>query len=242
MRAGEAKYPHIFSPGRIGRVETKNRIKYAATETNFNGEDGFVHDREVAYMRAIAKGGPGIVTTQGAFTDPTGEGKGYVGMMGIYDDKFIPGLTRIADAIHEYDSVAILQLMDCGRVGGIHLDYTVGPSVVPQRIPRFREPREMTVEQIERVVQNNHDGALRTVEAGYDAVEISGIVGYLISNFNSAYTNRRTDAYGGTVEKRAKFMCDIIRAAPTSRSSSACAAWSCSTTAAATRPSSAARS
>jgi 2,4-dienoyl-CoA reductase (NADPH2) len=102
--------------------------------------------------------------------------------------------------------------MDCGRVGGIHLDYTVGPSVVPQRIPRFREPRELTVEQIEQIVQNNHDGALRTVEAGYDAVEISGIVGYLVSNFNSAYTNRRTDAYGGTLEKRAKFMCDIIKA------------------------------
>jgi 2,4-dienoyl-CoA reductase-like NADH-dependent reductase (Old Yellow Enzyme family)/thioredoxin reductase len=211
MRPGEAKYPHIFSPGKICKFETKNRIKYAATETNFNFEDGFVHDREVAYMRAIAKGGPGIVTTQGAFTDPTGEGKGYVGMMGIYDDKFLPGLKQIADAIHEYDSMAILQLMDCGRVGGIHLDYTVGPSVVPQKIPRFREPRELTVEQIEQIVQNNHVGALRTVEAGYDAVEISGIVGYLVSNFNSAYTNIRTDAYGGSVEKRAKFMCDIVK-------------------------------
>jgi 2,4-dienoyl-CoA reductase (NADPH2) len=212
MRPGEAKYPHIFSPWKLKSMESKNRIKYAATETNFNFEDGFVHDREVAYMRAIAKGGPGIVTTQGAFTDPTGEGKGYVGMMGIYDDKFIPGLKRICDAIHEHDAVAILQLMDCGRVGGIHLDYTVGPSVVPQRIPRFREPRELTVEQIEQIVENNRQGARRTVEAGYDAVEISGIVGYLISNFNSAYTNRRTDAYGGTVEKRAKFMCDIVEA------------------------------
>ncbi len=212
MRPGEAKYPHIFSPGRICKVETKNRIKYAATETNFNGEDGFVSDTEVAYMRAIARGGPGIVTTQGAFTDPKGEGKGYVGMMGIYDDKFIPGLKRIADAIHEYDAVAILQLMDCGRVGGIHLDYTIGPSVVPQRIPRFREPREMTLEQIEQVVQNNHDGARRTVEAGYDAVEISGIVGYLISNFNSSYTNKRTDRYGGSLENRARFMCEIIQA------------------------------
>ena len=212
MRPGEAKYPHIFSPGKIRNVETKNRIKYAATETNFNFEDGFVAHREVAYMRAIARGGPGIVTTQGAFTDPTGEGKGYVGMMGIYDDKFIPGLARIADAIHEYDSVAILQLMDCGRVGGIELDYTIGPSVVPQRIPRFREPREMTVEQIEQVVQNNHDAARRVVEAGYDGVEISGIVGYLISNFNSSYTNKRTDKYGGSLENRARFMVEITRA------------------------------
>ncbi|MCU0725261.1 MAG: NADH oxidase, partial [Planctomycetes bacterium] len=191
MKPGEAKYPHLFSPFTLKSLHAKNRIKYAATETNFNLEDGFVHDREVAWMEAIARGGPGIVTTQGAFTDPTGEGKGYVGMMGIYDDKFIPGLRRIASVIHKHGAAAILQLMDCGRVGGIHLDYTVGPSVVPQRIPRFREPREMTIEQIEQVVQNNHDGARRVVEAGYDGVEISGIVGYLVSNFNSSYTNRR---------------------------------------------------
>ena len=77
MRAGEAKYPHIFSPWKLKNMETKNRIKYAATETNFNLEDGYVHDRDVAYMEAIARGGPGIVTTQGAFTDPTGLGWQY---------------------------------------------------------------------------------------------------------------------------------------------------------------------
>ena len=73
-------------------MEVKNRIKYASTETNFNYGDGFVSDKEVAYMEAQARGGAGIVTTQGAYTDPRGEGKGYVGMMGIWDDKFIPGL------------------------------------------------------------------------------------------------------------------------------------------------------
>ena len=70
MKPGEIKYPHIFSPGRIGKMETKNRIKYASTETNFNTRDGFVTDAEVAYMEAQARGGAGIVTTQGAFTDP----------------------------------------------------------------------------------------------------------------------------------------------------------------------------
>ncbi len=65
-------------------------------------------------------------------------------MMAIYDDQFIPGLKRIADVIRKYDSKSVLQLMHCGRVGGVHLDYTVGPSVVPQRLPRFREPVEMT--------------------------------------------------------------------------------------------------
>ncbi|MDQ1266754.1 MAG: 2,4-dienoyl-CoA reductase, partial [Bacteroidota bacterium] len=122
MDKGAEKYPHIFSPGRIGKMETKNRIKYGSTETNFNLRDGFVTDIEVAYMEAQAKGGAGIVTTQGAYTDPAGEGKGYVGMMGIWDDKFIPGLKRIADVIRKYDSKSICQLMHCGRVGGVELD------------------------------------------------------------------------------------------------------------------------
>jgi len=211
MKPGEKKYPHIFQPGKIGKMEVKNRIKYASTETNFNYGDGFVADKEVAYMEAQARGGAGIVTTQGAYTDPRGEGQGYVGMMGIWDDKFIPGLKRIADAIHKHDAKAILQLMHCGRVGGINLEYTVGPSEVKQKIPRFREPVEMTKEQIEIAIQEHVKGAGRCIEAGYDGVEISGIVGYLISNFISSYTNQRTDEYGGSIEGRAKFMTDIVK-------------------------------
>jgi len=210
MKPGEKKYPNIFLPGNIGKMEVKNRIKYASTETNFNYGDGFVSEKEVAYMEAQARGGPGMVTTQGAYTDTRGEGQGYVGMMSISDDKFIPGLKRIADVIHKYDAKAVLQLMHCGRVGGINLEYTVGPSVVKQRIPRFREPVEMTREQIEIAIHEHIDGARRCIEAGYDAVEISGIVGYLISNFISSYTNKRTDEYGGDVAGRAKFMTDIV--------------------------------
>jgi len=211
MKPGEKKYPHIFQPGKIGKMEVKNRIKYASTETNFNYGDGFAADKEVAYMEAQARGGAGIVTTQGAYTDPRGEGQGYVGMMGIWDDKFIPGLKRIADVIHKHDAKAVLQLMHCGRVGGINLEYTVGPSEVKQKIPRFREPVEMTKEQIEIAIQEHVHGARRCIEAGYDGVEISGIVGYLISNFISSYTNQRTDEYGGSIEGRAKFMTDIVK-------------------------------
>jgi 2,4-dienoyl-CoA reductase (NADPH2) len=216
MRPGEEKYPHIFSPGKIGKFEAKNRIKYASTETNFNYRDGYVADKEVAYMEAQARGGAGIVTTQGAFTDKVGAGRGYVGMMAIWDDKFIPGLKKIADVIHKYDALAVLQLMHCGRVGGIELPHTDGPSEVPQKLPIFRPPREMTKEDIEICIReicirDHIDGARRTVEAGYEIVEISGIVGYLISNFVSSYTNTRTDEYGGDIKGRCKLMVDIIK-------------------------------
>ena len=211
MLPGEKQYPHIFSPCYLGKLELKNRIKYASTETNFNYGDGWVADKEIAYMEAQARGGAGMVTTQGAFTDPRGEGKGYVGMMGIWDDKFIPGLQRIADVIHKHETKGILQLMHCGRVGGVELDYTVGPSVVKQRIPRFREPVEMSTELIELCIQEHIEGARRCQEAGFDGVEISGIVGYLISNFVSSYTNLRTDEYGGDAAGRATFMRKIVQ-------------------------------
>ena len=210
MLPGEKKYPHIFSPVQIGKLWAKNRIKYASTETNYNYSDGFVSEKELAYIEAHARGGSGIVTTQGAYTDPKGEGQGYVGMMGIWDDKYIPGLKRMADIIHQGDALACLQLMHCGRVGGINLPYTVGPSAVPQRLRRFRSQREMTVEDIELCIQEHIDGAVRAVEAGYEIIEVSGIVGYLVSNYVSSYTNQRTDEYGGEIFDRCTFMRKIV--------------------------------
>ena len=210
MLPGVKKYPHIFSPIQIGKLWAKNRIKYASTETNYNYSDGYVSDKELAYIEAHARGGSGIVTTQGAYTDPRGEGQGYVGMMGIWDDKFIPGLKKMADVIHAGDALACLQLMHCGRVGGINLDYTVGPSAIPQRLRRFRPPRKMSVPEVEECIQDHIDGARRAVEAGYDIIEISGIVGYLISNFISSYTNWRSDEYGGDIQGRSAFMRKIV--------------------------------
>jgi len=210
MLPGVKKYPHIFSPIQIGKLWAKNRIKYASTETNYNYSDGFISDKELAYIEAHARGGSGIVTTQGAYTDPRGEGQGYVGMMGIWDDKFIPGLKKMADVIHAGDALACLQLMHCGRVGGINLDYTVGPSAIQQRLRRFRPQSKMSVPEVEECIQEHIDGARRAVEAGYDIIEISGIVGYLISNFISKYTNWRSDAFGGDIQGRSTFMRKII--------------------------------
>ncbi len=210
MLSGIKKYPHLFSPVQIGKLWAKNRIKYASTETNYNTSDGFISEKELAYIEAHARGGAGIVTTQGASTDPRGESQGYVGMMGIWDDKFIPGLKRMADVIHAGDALACLQLMHCGRVGGINLDYTVGPSAIPQRLRRFRPQRKMSIPEVEECIQEHIDGARRAVEAGYDIIEISGIVGYLISNFISKYTNWRSDEYGGDIQGRCTFMRKII--------------------------------
>ncbi|MCX7966298.1 MAG: FAD-dependent oxidoreductase [Syntrophorhabdaceae bacterium] len=205
------RYPHIFSEGKIGHLVIKNRIKYAATETNFPFGDGYVSDREVAYMEAQAKGGAGIVTTQGAYPDRKGEGKGFKGMMAIYDDKFIPGLARIAEVIKKNGALSCIQILHCGREGGVDLDYCLMPSVVPQRLSYFKKPREITKEEIKQAIKDHVEAARRAVEAGFDMVELSGIVGYLISTFISRYTNKRTDEYGGTIRDRCRLMVEVIQ-------------------------------
>lgn len=205
------KYPNIFRPGSIGNLITKNRIKYAATETNFPYGDGYVSDREVEYMEAQAKGGAGIVTTQGAYPDRTGEGKGFKGMMAICDDRFIPGLARIADVIRENGALSSLQILHCGREGGVELDYCLMPSVVPQKLSYFKPPREITKEEIKSTLNDHIDAARRAKEAGFDMIELSGIVGYLISTFISRYTNKRTDEYGGNLRDRCRLMIEVIQ-------------------------------
>ncbi|MEM2313040.1 MAG: FAD-dependent oxidoreductase [Candidatus Nezhaarchaeales archaeon] len=210
---GYKMFPHLFQPVRIGRLTVPNRIKYAATEDNFNTHDGFVTDVDVAYIRERAKGVVGgICTIQGVYMDPKGEGKGYVGQAAAYDDKFIPGLKRLADAIHGEGAIANIQLMHCGRVGGIELPYCVGPSAIPQRLRIFRPVKEMSKDDIKQCIKEHADAARRGIEAGFDIIEISGIVGYLISNFLSKYTNRRTDEYGGDIEGRCRFMVEVIQA------------------------------
>ncbi|MDR2018410.1 MAG: FAD-dependent oxidoreductase [Syntrophobacterales bacterium] len=205
------KYPHIFSPGRIGVLTAKNRVKYAATETNFPYGDGFVSDKEVAYMEAQARGGAGIVTTQGAYPDLKGEGKGFKGMMAIYDDAFIPGLARIADVIRKHGALSCLQILHCGREGGVELDYSLMASAVPQKLSYFKKPRDITVEEIKQSVKDHVRAARRGVDAGYDMIEISGIVGYLVSTFVSRYTNKRQDEYGGDIQSRCRLMVEVLQ-------------------------------
>ena len=208
---GYKMFPHLFQPIQLGKVRIPNRIKYAATEDNFNSHDGFVTDRGMAYIRERAKGVVGgICTIQGVYMDPKGEGKGYVGQAAAWDDKFIPGLKRLADAIHEEGAIANYQLMHCGRVGGVELPYCVGPSAVPQRLRVLKPVREMSREDIERSIKEHADASRRGIEAGFDIIEISGIVGYLISNFLSSFTNRRTDEYGGDIEGRCRYMVEVI--------------------------------
>jgi 2,4-dienoyl-CoA reductase (NADPH2) len=208
---GGKKYPNLFKPITIGKLTIPNRIKYAATEDNLNAADGYVTDAGVEYLRLRARGVVGgICTMQGVYMDPGRFGQGYVGQAAAWDDKFIPGLKRLADAIHDEGAVSNYQLMHCGRVGGVETPVCVGPSAIPQRLRVFRPVREMTHDDIKTCIREHAEAAKRGITAGFQMMEISGIVGYLISNFLSSYTNRRTDEYGGDIEGRCTFMVETI--------------------------------
>lgn len=206
------KFKKLLSHGKFGKLTTTNLVKYAACSvSNFNTREGFVSEREIARMEVISATGCSIITNQGAYPDPKGEGKAYARQLSIADDKYIPGLKRIADIIHKNKAIAIQQILHGGRYGGLDLDYCVQASNTPQTLRHFRPPREMSKEEIKLCIKYHADAAKRSMEAGYDGVEITGFMGYLISNFNSKFTNRRTDEYGGSIENRARFMVEMLQ-------------------------------
>ena len=213
MKPGESNLPELFRPGRIGKFATKNLIKYGACcVSNYNTRDGFISRRELARTKVIAGTGCGIITNQGAYPDPLGEGKAYFRQIAIYDDKFLPQFEEIAGYIHDAGAIAIQQILHAGRYGGIDLGYCLQPSIVPQTLPHFRPPREITREQIREVIRQHADAARRAVKAGFDGTEVTSFMGYLLATFNSRFTNQRTDDYGGSIENRGRFMRELIHA------------------------------
>jgi 2,4-dienoyl-CoA reductase (NADPH2) len=210
---GIAKYPNIFSPMKIGSFTCRNRVKYAACSvSNFNSRDGSITDREYARMEVISRTGAGIITNQGAYPDLQGAGKAYYRQLSIADDQYIPGFRKIAEMIHGAGAIAIQQILHAGRYGGVDLDHCVQPSDVPQTLRHFRPPREISRENIRGSIQDHCDASRRALEAGFDGVEITAFMGYLLANFLSPFTNRRTDEYGGSLENRGRFMVELLTA------------------------------
>jgi flavanone/flavanol-cleaving reductase len=212
QRPGEKLLPHLFQPVQWGRYRVKNRIKYGACcVSNYNTHDGFITARELARTRVIAQTGCGIITNQGAYPDPLGEGKAYFRQVALFDDKFLPQFEEIAGYIHDAGAIAIQQILHAGRYGGIDLGYCIQPSAIPQTLPHFRPPREIAREEIKVTIRQHAEAARRAIKAGFDGTEITSFMGYLLANFCSRFTNKRTDEYGGSIENRGRFMREMIQ-------------------------------
>ncbi|MBW2464922.1 MAG: NADH:flavin oxidoreductase, partial [Deltaproteobacteria bacterium] len=210
---GIEQYPNLFKERKIGRMLAANSIKYAACSvSNFNDKDGGISDRELARMDVVARTGCGIVTNQGAYPDTARYGKAYFRQLSIAEDRFVPGFAKIADMIHGAGALAVQQILHAGRYGGVDRDNSLQPSAVPQTLPHFKPPMTMSRDLIAECIDDHAQAARRSVEAGFDGVEVTSFMGYLLSNFLSPYTNTRTDEYGGDIEGRGRFMVELLAA------------------------------
>ena len=205
----------LFSPIQIGNITLKNRMVTAAMESHFNDDGGFVTDRYLAYVMARAKGGWGLVTTE--LAPVSIEGRPYVGCMCFFSDSHIEGSKRLTAAVHKIPGAKIAaQIGHSGRQTsfvGTGSFQTLAPSGIacPTRSDKPEDvPREMTIEDINRIIEDFVQAARRVKESGFDAVELHGAHGYLLQQFLSPFSNKRTDKYGGSLYNRARISLEII--------------------------------
>src|SRR5687767_12622255 len=206
----------LFSPKRIGAVEIPNRVVMPAMTTRLADADGFVTEGTIAYFGARAAGGTGLVTVEMASPERVGRHRFHE--LGIYDDRFVPGLKALTDALHAYGTKASIQL---GHAGGhtredICGEPPIAPSAVPHYVFELRgetiTPLEMTQERIAETTRAFVAAAARAQAAGFDMVELHVAHGYLLSQFLCPEENHRTDEYGGSIANRARLALEILRA------------------------------
>lgn len=199
----------LFSPISIGKMELKNRIVLPAMHLNYC-PTGEVTDDLVEFYRVRAQGGAGLVIVGGCGIDRVGN---TLGMIQLDEDRFIPGLQRLVDAVHSAGAKIIPQLYQAGNYASSFItgNQPVAPSPIPSRLTK-EVPHELTKDEIKEMVQRFAEAAGRAQKAGFDGVEILAGTGYLISEFLSPATNKRTDEYGGDLENRLRFALEIVEA------------------------------
>jgi len=205
-------YPHLLSPGRIGRMEVRNRVVMSPMGTNYASDTGGVTDRLIRHYVERARGGTGLIVVENT-TVQFPQGRGAAVHLRIDADQFVPGLNRLAEAVQREGARIAIQLNHAGALTAPHLcgGTPVAPSDVPVA-PGKATPRPLRFEEIQTIIQRFAEGAVRAQRAGFDAIELHGAHGYLVSQFLSSYTNKRDDEYGGSLENRARFALEVISA------------------------------
>ena len=203
----------LFEPISIGKLELKNRIVMPAMCSKLGTEFGAVSDRLIDFYVERAKGGVGLIVIENTCIDwPVG--KAGTSPIRADDWKFVDGLHDLAEAVHPYGTKIATQLHHPGRQSSAMAcaegQELVAPSAIPCLPTGGEMPKALTTEEIERLIGKYVLGAIITRAAGFDAVEIRGGHGYLITQFMSPYSNKRTDEYGGDFEGRMKFPLKIV--------------------------------
>ncbi len=203
----------LFEEVYIGSLRLKNRLVMAPVGTNFASPDGYVTERLRDYYEERAKGGVGLIIVEVSCIDqPVGKALGR--QIAIDDDRFIPGLTQLAQVIKSHGACAAVQLHHAGRAAksGISGLQPVGPSSIRLPLPGFEPPRELSLGEIEEIIRRFAKAAERAMKAGFDGVEIHAAHLYLIAQFLSSASNTRQDGYGGDLKGRARLLLEVIQA------------------------------
>ncbi|MGM0216906.1 NADH-dependent flavin oxidoreductase [Enterococcus sp. AZ109] len=190
----------------------KNRIMMAPMTTKMSFYDGVVTQDEIDYY-SMRAGEIGAVIT-GAANVQT-DGKGWEGELGVYDDKFIPGLAKLAAGIKKNGTKAILQIFHGGRMTNSQVlrgTQPVSASAIAAERPGAEIPRALESEEIVALISNFKAATKRAIAAGFDGVELHGANTYLLQQFFSPHSNRRDDEWGGSLEKRFRFIKEVVEA------------------------------
>jgi 2-enoate reductase len=206
---------HLFEPGKIGRIEIKNRIVMAPMLIwGLVEPDGAISERGIDYYAERAKGGAGLITTGAALTKPDLEYRRVRGMFRADSPEVVPRLRALVDAVHRFDAKLSIQLTPgAGRViFPMIARQPVGPSVLPNVWDLSITTRELTTDEVEALVRSFETAARVVKEAGADAIELHGHEGYLMDQFMTSLWNKRQDKYGGDLDGRLRFPLEIVRA------------------------------
>lgn len=199
--------PRLFEPCEVAGLQLRNRVVMPPMGTGLPDHEGFVTDETVAYYERRARGGVGMMILEASLVSPDAYGVGPE--LRLHDSKYVPGLRRLADAVHAHDVPVGVQLWHPGR------QTLLGEPIAPSAIPlssRTPVPHELTVGEIHRLIEYYAESAVNCREAGYDFVEVHGAHCYLPCEFLSPLSNHRQDEYGGDLRGRARFMLDIVAA------------------------------
>jgi 2,4-dienoyl-CoA reductase-like NADH-dependent reductase (Old Yellow Enzyme family) len=199
----------LFEALEINGLNIKNRFVRSATVDNL-GEKLKVSQRQLDFYRELALGETGLIISSGMF--PNLDGWAAPGQLGIHDDSMIPELSKLVDVVHRHGGKIAAQLMHAGWFGNPEISKceVVGPSAMVNPANNL-EVRELSSDEVFEHIEDFVRAAGRAVEAGFDAVQVHGAHGWLVSAFLSPVTNFRQDDWGGTPEKRANFVTHVIR-------------------------------
>jgi 2,4-dienoyl-CoA reductase-like NADH-dependent reductase (Old Yellow Enzyme family)/thioredoxin reductase len=222
------KFEYLFKPGRLGTLELKNRIVMLPMGTLLAGEWGQVTEELIHWYARRAKGGAGLIIVEVCMAATAIDPLRLISrVLRADDDCYVPGLACLVDAVHENGAkIGICLNAGAGAqasggpwipgFGAVTRMQPVSPSGIPAygvaEHGAVKQPRSLTIEEIEKCIDLCGESARRLKKAGFDLLEIHAPHGYLIAQFLSPYFNKRTDKYGGSLDNRCRFLFEIIAA------------------------------